>query len=223
VYIAVWRQNSTWFLVVSQKGVDYLSSPMSNGFDVKGIKEFRLVAGPAQGVEFYIRDVFVSDGREYNKDSISVNANKFFNHGCDTFSGVPSNFEDGPLFETPSGTIYTFNGNQTTASWNNSNTTVVGAVISITIPTYWTFELDIKKGAPTLSNEYHFLIANGGNTGRGINFNTYSSFNTVTSSGNVDLGISSTWAGWASFKFVRDSSGLKIYFNSALKGTMVRQ
>ena len=48
---------------------------MVNGFAVKGIKELQLVASPTQGVQYYIRDIFVSDGREYDKDSINVNIN----------------------------------------------------------------------------------------------------------------------------------------------------
>ena len=220
MYIAVWRQNSTWFLLVSQKNVDYLSSPMVNGFDVKGIKEFRLVAGPAQGVVFYIRDIFVSDGREYNKDSISVNANKFWNHGCDAFSGVPAGFESVPLFITPTGTVYTFIGNHVAhIEWNNAVTTVVGSKVFITFPTYWTFELDIKKGPPVNSNEYYFVIANSTNTGRGIDFNSYSSFNNFYSSSGSDVFVPD-WSGFASFKLVRDSTGMKVFMDGVLKGTM---
>ena len=66
---------------------------MVNGFDVEGITELQLLASPTQGVQYYIRDIFVSDGREYDKDNVSVAANKFWNHGCDNYSGVPSQFE----------------------------------------------------------------------------------------------------------------------------------
>ena len=57
MYIAVWRQDTTWYLLVSQNGISYLSPAMVSGFDVKGIKELQLVANPTQGVQYYIRAV----------------------------------------------------------------------------------------------------------------------------------------------------------------------
>ena len=222
MHLRVFIQDKKWFIMIFQDNKMFVSTGLLT--TCYGIHDLNITANDVNGCSYLIRDLCVSNGREYETgdDYYSTQKRLYWLHSViSPRTGVNLEYVDAFLFITPANTIYTFNGNQTTAAWDNANTTVVGAVISITIPTYWTFELDIKKGAPTLSNEYHFLIANTGNNGRGVNFNSYSTFNTITTqTGNADLGINSSWTGWASFKLVRDSSGFKMYFNGVLKSTL---
>ena len=93
LYIALWRQEPSWHLLVGQNSQYYLANPASdNDYPMRGISNIQLVGSNANGVQFFIRDLFISDGREFDKDNINITVNKFFNHGCYNFVSVPHEF-----------------------------------------------------------------------------------------------------------------------------------
>ena len=65
LYIALWRQESSWYLLVGQNSQYYLTNPASDiDYPMRGISNIQLVGSNVNGVQYYIRDLFVSDGRE---------------------------------------------------------------------------------------------------------------------------------------------------------------
>ena len=93
MYITLWRQELSWYLLVGQNSQYYLTNPASDSdYPMRGISNIQLVGSNVNGVQYYNRDIFVSNGREYDKDNITITPNKFFNHGCDNFVSVPHEF-----------------------------------------------------------------------------------------------------------------------------------
>merc|ERR1712139_747995 len=92
MFIAIWVQNSTIHLLVSQNGINYLSSAMTSPPQIRGIRDVYILGSTVNATQFYIRDLFVSNGREYDEDNILVDSNNFFNHSCDSFTGVDIQF-----------------------------------------------------------------------------------------------------------------------------------
>ena len=92
MYIAVFRQESSWYLLVGQNNQYYLSNASADNYSVKGTGNLKLVESNVDGLQYYIRDIFVSSGREYDKDSIKITPNRFWNHGCDSFVSVAHEF-----------------------------------------------------------------------------------------------------------------------------------
>ena len=65
---------------------------------------------------------------EYDKDNLNINADLFWNHGCDSFIGLAPGWttSNGPWWSTTNGVIYTFDGSQTTDLFDKNLTNVVG-------------------------------------------------------------------------------------------------
>ena len=219
MFIAVWIQDSTWYLLVSQNGNNYISSGMTTPGDIKGIRDIYLLASTTNGVQFYIRDLFISNGREYNKSNISVNSNQFFNHACDTFTGV--NIQFAPvtptvLYSWTANTVYTFNGNQNPANnFNKSLTTVSGCRIPVSIPSTFTLEFEVDNLAPQNSLEFIFNV--GTPTSRGVSL--YKNANVHDLWANVSSTFPDSYSGFVTMKLVKDSTGIILYVNNVQKAS----
>lgn len=224
LHCVIMRTNTSWHMTVSQGTYTSGWQTSSSQFIVYGVTALELVAGPIAST-YLIRDVTVTTGVEY--DITSNIPQPLFHHGADTYAGTAGGFENwGTLaFSTPTGTVYTFDGTQDpTQLWDNNNTTVVGSKVDITIPDAWTFYLEIKPGPPHMNYEYHFLVTNAAGTGRGISFDSwyqgqYANLHNVYSKNGAEW-FDDTWNDWATIKIDLDSTGLKVYFNGTLKGSL---
>ena len=212
MHIAAWRQNGTWYVSVNQNDISVVSNPLVNGDEVFGIHDLYVYASD-DSVQWYLRDLMVSDGQEYDHGSLSINADLIWNHTLDNYVGSPPMFGDAvPQYQWPFNTTYTFNGNQDGSSdFNPANTTVVGCKIPISAPGLThTFIMDIKNGPPTLSNEYIFSVG-----ARCYSLNTYSgqfSFYALTG-----VNWNATYDVWTNLRFVFEPSGCTLYVNGSLQ------
>jgi len=131
LYISVWRQNGDWYLMISQNGVDYVSTALT-GYTVYGVSNFRFTASTSIGVEFFMRDLFISNARLYDATNISVNAHKYWIHSLDNFDDVAPVFVASPVFQQlTQGTI------------TSANTEFALINTSVTNKS-WTLYMDIK-------------------------------------------------------------------------------
>ena len=218
MFIAVWVQDSTWYLLVSQNGVNYISSGMGGPQNVKGIRDLYLLASTTNGIQFYIRDLFVSNGREYDKDNILVNSNQFFNNACDDFSGVDIQFgssEQTADYSWPADVVYTFSGSQDpTNDFDTSLTVVSGCKLPITVNQNHTIQFEVNMESPAAGIEYLIYLGS----------YVYQVYNYQGNLNDLYIpGVSSTWSGnydsFVLFKIVSDSDGIKLYVDGELKAS----
>lgn len=139
-----------------------------------------------------------------------------------------------PTFATPSGTVYTFDGSQTThgpdvhdGEWNSSETTVNGMLLYQypTLGTDWTFMFDLKPGAPKVTDEYYLSMCTP-EFGEGLYFHSLSisiGYAHAIRSKNVStsFGLNEV-PEWTTFQTVRienSSTGTRVFRDDVVVAT----
>lgn len=222
LHVIIMRSAGYWSMCVSQGDLTTGFFTSGSQFEVYGVLAMELVAGDVASV-WCIRQLCISSGKEYPQ----APTEELLHHGADDQTGSAGAFENWGtlLFNTPTGTIYTFDGNQDhTTAWDNANTTVVGCKVDVTIPDAWTMSMDIKPGPPGHFSEYYFNMTNTLGNGTQVGFyshhsGAYAGVHSVFSNGYAEW-TDTSWDDWANLKIVLTSTGLSVYFNGVLKDTL---
>ena len=154
MFIAIWVQNSTFNLLVSQNGINYLSSAMTSPPNIRGIRDVYILGSTVNATQFYIRDLFISNGREYDKDNILVDSNKFFNHACDSFTGVDIQFSVANVLLFSSVAEQTFNA--------GSGDRYIGQLLNLDVSSKnWYVMFSVKFASWASSSQSFFIYGDG--------------------------------------------------------------
>ena len=223
MFTILFVQESTWYLLVSQNGNNHISAGMTIG--IKGIRDIYLLASPTNGVQFYIRDLFVSNGSEYNKDNLLINSNEFFNHACDTYTGVDIQFAASIFYEWPSNTVYTFGADlDHTAMFDQTLSSVHGMKLPHgTLPAQWDLEFDMK---PSITSDYFYIMGvmmNNGTTYlqfyHDFRFSPIRSTVYAAGGGTVQWNESYPTGTFTNVKMQVRNTGIEVYINNVLEAT----
>ena len=124
-----------------------------------------------------------------------------------------------PTYDWPTGTVYYFDGSQTSAAWTGS-TTVTGSKMPIVIQPNLPFSIsfEFNFGSQTNSNRYVFALG-----ARGISLNNYgnTTWSCYTNSAQ-EIAWSASYTGdvWTSLSLTYDGSVVSLSINGTSKGSL---
>ena len=229
MHIRVFIQDKKWYLMIFQDNKMFESNGLLT--NCYGIHDLHITSNSVTGCSYLLRDLAISNGREYETgdDYYSNQKRLYWLHSViSPRTGVNLEYVNAFLFITPTGTEYNFgSGLNINTTFNINNTTVTGLILPTgTLPAEYCMEFEMK---PSVTSNYYYIFSNhDGSSRHGVEFYHDFRFSPISShlSSSAPNSSSDTWtqsystSSFTHIKFEKLSTGVSLYINDVLKGSL---